>query len=621
MAENTKTSSDTAAENVAAPTLPPDDTQARQRSGLTGHLRPIFWRMRPSTTILTADTTASTPPEASTAPPPVFWVGGALKRWWHEQQRRTAAVDRATILVIVCTLLSLGIYLYGTLRFPLGPNLSHKYQDIRQLTQLGPNGPDNPIVGEYLLLAITLLFAAWGLVCWIAGRVERQTKAGWWRTPILLGGPLFGFPAVALLIMLFMYPITAVDVFDYASQIRVLTIYHANPLTIAPASFPHDPFLPFNPWLYQPSSYAPLWIVLSALVSLPAGNNFFAAVLAQKLLAIVACLGCMGLVWLLARRLCPERRWQAFVFWAWNPLVLFETGANGHNDAVMVVFMLAGLLALISTRWYWQALALPLLVASALIKWTSALLLPLALIYLLRSGRPRWKRLIPIGLGTLLTVAYSIPLILPFWDPEHKPGVLLQATYFTASPPALLHSLLVPIYGDDLAGTITRLLGIGCFALVYLAILAHFAFPGVRAHLEPWNKATLPQRLIHAGMESYFWYLVLATFWFQAWYLVALLPLAALDFRPLARVRNAFFSLGALLSYIIFDFLWVIYWWHIPTFTVLFVACVVIYGLALFTRTLEHWQDRQQLYALLARVPVVPARPEATPRRKSWWLL
>ena len=526
------------------------------------------------------------------------------------------------MLVIACALLSLGIYLYGTLRFPLAAHLTPPPLDIGKLTSPAA-GQYSPLAGEFFLLAISLLFGAWGLVCWLAGHIEQQTKTGWRRTPLLLGGPLFGFPAVALLVMLFMYPITAGDVFDYVSQIRVLTVYHANPLTIAPSAFPGDAFLPFNAWPGMPASYGPLWALLSALVSQPAGNHFFAAVLAQKLLSITACLGCMAFVWLLAKQLCPERRWQAFVFFAWNPLVLFETGANGHNDALMVLFLLAGLTALLAARWYWQSLALPLLVASVLVKWTGVLLIPLAVIYLLRGGRARRWGLAPLGLGAALTAAYALPVIAPFWDTQHAWGVLLQANLFTASPPALLEGLLKPIYGSSVAGAAASLIGLGVFALVYLFLLARLAFPGARARLEPGAQITGAQRLIAVSHDSFFWYLALATFWFQPWYLIALLPLAALDPRPLARTRGALFSVGALLSYVVFIFIWIIYWQDEPRFTVQLAACLIIYSLPLFTRLLEGWQTRQRLYALLASAQFPPTPPDAEEprRRKSWWLL
>lgn len=620
---STTTSSETTSSSDTATTTLPASSAGKPRSGLTGHILPSFWRRGAAAS--TASSSAVAPAAAQTDTP-ALPASVSRGRWWPGRFWHGDSISRTTALVIGCALLSLGIYLFGTLRFPLAAHLIPPPLDIGKLTSSAPN-QYSAVAGELFLLAISLLFGAWGLVCWVVGRIEWQARTGWWRTPWLLVGALFGFPPLALLAQLFMYPVTAVDVFDYTSQIRVLTVYHSNPLTTAPSAFPSDPFFPFNGWPNMPASYGPLWARLSALLSQPAGDDFFTAVINQKLLAVVACVGCMALVWLLAKQLCPERRWQAFAFFAWNPLVLFETGANGHNDAIMVVFMLGGLVALLETRWYWQSLALPLLVASVLVKWTSALLIPLAVIYLVRGGRLRRWGLAPLGVGAALTVAYAIPLIAPFWDTQHPWGVLLQSGLFTSSPPALLYRGLSYIYppanGQDIAAAAVRLLGLGAFASVYLWRLARLAFPGIRERLGPDASLTLPQRLIAASLDSFFWYFVLATFWFQPWYLIALLPLAALDPRPLARVRGALFAVGAALSYVIYIFIWVIYLRGGPVFTVALAACFTIYAMPLFTRALEGWQARQSLYLTLERALFPPAPFDAdTPRRrKSWWLL
>jgi hypothetical protein len=630
MADNTTpptTSGPATASNVPTPTAPaPASTAGKIRSGLTGHLLPSFWRTSSAAANPASAGALAAAPTADETSTPALPASVSRRRWWPNRLSHGESVGRATTLLILCAVLSLGIYFYGTLRFPLTGHLTPPLLDIGKFTD-DPSGAYNVVAGELFLLSICLLFGAWGLVCWIAGRIERQAKKGWWRTPWLLGGTLFGFPVVALWVLLFMYPITAADLFDYISQIRVMTIYHTNPLTIPPSAFPFDPFFRLNTWPTMPVSYGPLWALLSAMVSQPASNDVLSALINQKLLTIAACLGCMAFVWLLAQRLCPERHWQAFVFFAWNPLVLFETGANGHNDAIMVFFLLAGLLALFSSRWHWQSLALPLLVASVLVKWTSVLLIPLAIVYLLRGGRVRRYGAIPLGIGTLISAAFAMLVIAPFWDTHHSWGVVQQSGFFTSSPPALLHSLLTPIYpasnGQDPAGTAVHLLGIAAFGLIYLWLLMRLAFPGIRERLGPGASIALPQRLIIASVDSYFWYFVLATFWFKPWYLVALLPLAALDPRSLARVRSALFAVGAALSYVVYVFIWVIYLRQAPTFTVDFVACFIIYAPPLLTRALESWQNRKRLYILLEQALFPPALLAGDPakRRKSRWLL
>src|SRR5262249_31540689 len=153
------------------------------------------------------------------------------------------------------------------------------------------------------------------------------------------------------------------------------------------------------------------------------------------------------------------------------------------------------------------------------------------------------------------------------------------------SPLALLHSLLTPIYppsnGQDIAGTVVHIIGLGAFGLVYLWLLGRLALPGAYERLGPGASLTLPPRLIATSLDSYFWYFVLATFWFKPWYLIVLLPLAALDPRFLAGARVALFSIGAALSYVIYVFIWVIYLRHEPVFTVDLAACITIYALPL----------------------------------------
>jgi hypothetical protein len=116
---------------------------------------------------------------------------------------------------------------------------------------------------------------------------------------------------------------------------------------------------------------------------------------------------------------------------------------------------------------------------------------------------------------------------------------------------------------------------------------------------------------------------VLATFWFKPWYLVALLPLAALDPRFLARIRSALFAVGAALSYIIYGFIWIIYLRLAPVFTVDLAACLTIYAPPLLTRALEAWETRLRLYSMLERAlfPPSPVEDDVPRRRKSWWLL
>ena len=64
--------------------------------------------------------------------------------------------------------------------------------------------------------------------------------------------------------------------------------------------------------------------------------------LAYKALVNVGHLLGVGCLAYIVHRVRPGRVLEAVVLYAWNPLIVFEFGGNGHNDAVMVAVMLLG---------------------------------------------------------------------------------------------------------------------------------------------------------------------------------------------------------------------------------------------------------------------------------------
>jgi hypothetical protein len=48
----------------------------------------------------------------------------------------------------------------------------------------------------------------------------------------------------------------------------------------------------------------------------------------------------LGLIWAVLRRWRRGDVAAGLVVYGWNPLVIFEFGANGHNDGVMIAFLL-----------------------------------------------------------------------------------------------------------------------------------------------------------------------------------------------------------------------------------------------------------------------------------------
>lgn len=149
--------------------------------------------------------------------------------------------------------------------------------------------------------------------------------------------------AILAAILVFSYPLTAIDLFIYAIRTRGWAIYGLNPLGTAPAAFPAgEPWLGLAAeWMDAPSPYGPVWEWLSLGAYHLSGGNFLVHLFALKIVAALTYLGCTGLVYLILRQTQPAWAITGTIAFAWNPLTLLESAQNGHNDIVMAFFLLA----------------------------------------------------------------------------------------------------------------------------------------------------------------------------------------------------------------------------------------------------------------------------------------
>ena len=119
----------------------------------------------------------------------------------------------------------------------------------------------------------------------------------------------------------------------------------------------------------------------------------------MKLPAIVFDLGTIGaLLLLLKLRHVPADR---VLVYAWSPLPVWEFWANGHNDAVVLFFMIAALAALAKSPRDWLGGAL--LGVAIATKWWPAILLP-AITRQTRSVRP-------ILLSAAVLAVFALPFL------------------------------------------------------------------------------------------------------------------------------------------------------------------------------------------------------------------
>jgi hypothetical protein len=386
--------------------------------------------------------------------------------------------------------------------------------------------------GVVYAVSLTLLFAFYGAalyLTWNKVEAEAKVKTGWLNLSLNLNLVILGGAAFFSLGLATIYPIFAIDLFCYALRSRILVLYGANPCLSPPATFP-DPWLPLmGEWTGAASPYGPLWEALAALPALLARDNLLAHLWGLKALGLASYWLVLGLVYLLAGRVSPRRRWWAVLACAWNPLLLLEIAGNGHNDLWVMVFVLLAFYCALAGR---RRMAFLALAASVLVKFISLLLLPLFLLFAARQESSRRGQVLAVLEGLALVTVVVVLSFAPIWPGWENWQVQRMNDAATRSPVALAIMLL-------------RAAGIGSALSFQLARYCALVLLGL-ACLWVLKRAAHTEELLRAAFLILFFYLVIAAQQFHAWYLAWLVPLAALSRRQAEMIVCLVFCWSAL---------------------------------------------------------------------------
>jgi hypothetical protein len=134
--------------------------------------------------------------------------------------------------------------------------------------------------------------------------------------------------------------------------------FGGSPYVQVPDDFPTLPvYLLINPlWRDAPSVYGPAWIAISSVVGATWGSDVLAQVLAYRLIADAGHWATLAALWWALRRLRPGAEPLGLALYAWNPLVVFEFAANGHNDGLLILFLLLAM-GCVARGWAWRGVA------------------------------------------------------------------------------------------------------------------------------------------------------------------------------------------------------------------------------------------------------------------------
>jgi hypothetical protein len=423
----------------------------------------------------------------------------ALEREHQAREAETAISERTGLAAMgIAAVVGAALYL-GVFTLPLNIFKLQTYFHLDlERWQIGSGHV------QWLLYATLLAEGALYWLAWQAAGMARG-RAAW---AVAIGGAI-----VLAVPLFFIYPVGSTDIFDYIMHGRMIALYHADPFKLVAAQFPGDIFSTYSGWATATSAYGPLWESLAGFVARFGGNSVASNVLVFKLLEGLFLAGSGALIALVLRRAAPERALAGFVLFTWNPIVLYETVGNGHNDMVMVFCMLAAAAALYFRRY---TLAILLLVAGTLFKYIPVLMLPAAGLIALRD-LPDWRgRVRFVVVAGLLAAALVVASYAPYWHGLQTLAINRREQLFTTSLTTMILWLIQPAMPLDKAmGLISR--------LAFVATMLFACWEGLRA----WRDRSWLSFTRSAYHISVF-YILAAVTWLWPWYSLWPLALAAL---------------------------------------------------------------------------------------------
>jgi hypothetical protein len=317
-------------------------------------------------------------------------------------------------------------------------------------------------------------------------------------------------------VLLLSPPLSLTDVFNYIHYGRMGVVHHLNPYVDVPFSSPHtDPAYPYSNWHHLLSPYGPLFTLITyALVPLGVQASFWAL----KLLLAIASLGTLAIVWRCAQVLGQDPRLPVAIV-GLNPLVLIWGLGGDHLDALMVLALTGALLAMLARR---ELVGGILLATSLALKASAVVAIPVLLV-----GSQRKVRALAgfAGAGMVLAAASYAAF------GAHIPDVAGQSKFVASMSIPNLLGLALGQGGET--DTLRTILG-GVLAAVV-----------VGASIQAWRGREMTTTAGVAVLAS-----LLALGWVLPWYLLLLLPFAALSRSRLLRGAALVMGVWLMLSWI-----------------------------------------------------------------------
>jgi hypothetical protein len=357
---------------------------------------------------------------------------------------------------------------------------------------LGVSAADGPLAGPLFYAALWVALVLYVVVIVTARSVGVRLALG----------------AVVAMHVVFLLapPLLSHDVFSYIAYARLGVANHLNPYTHAPLDIPNDPGFTHAGSIDASSAYGPLFTLLTYPLS-PLGVP--AAFWILKVVAALSSLGIVAIVWRIAERLGRDPLVPALAV-GLNPLVLVHVVGGAHNEALTLLVTMVGVLLWAGGR---ATSGVVVATLAAGIKASAAIAVPFLA---LAHGAQGLRRVVAAGLVTIAVAALGlIAFGTHALDALSLIGDNQDRTSRLSIPHKIAQLLGAVLPGDS--GTWTDPVRVA-FLLAGIAV-------AVLLVNRTWNNRIDP-------LDAIAWITLttlLASAWLVPWYILWLLPFAALS--------------------------------------------------------------------------------------------
>lgn len=321
--------------------------------------------------------------------------------------------------------------------------------------------------GALFILLMVILGGTYLAVVYLVRKENRRVF-----TWVLLGG----FLAFTLL-FIFIPAYRSRDLFSYTFYGRTISVYHKNPYILIPQNRPLDLYFPMIGWKHSASVYGPVFNIAAAIIAKIAGSKVVLDVFLFKLMSFIFYAGTVGIVFSLAKKVSPGRENMALAITAWSPLLMMHVIGAGHNDAMLIFFIMLGFLLY---RKDYKLLAIAAMGLAFAVKITAILALaPMFILYMRERRESYFKRFVK---GAAVAIAVPALLYAPFWA---GPKIFdttreMAKAYSGSSVPTLFRNLFHQLLGSmgissaraqNLASSGIWLVFTGLFVVITIVLL------------------------------------------------------------------------------------------------------------------------------------------------------